>query len=133
MKEQDRCPKYSLAWNIQCELKKGHSGICANGGDGFYGQVPGEEPQHQQESKTKKSLNKHFQRFENRLKDHLPSRDIWEGRRLTEEEKEDIAIQEVRRELMEAVAYAMDISTPSIGYVAAELALFESWVKAREM
>lgn len=133
MEKANRCPKYSMAWNIQCELSEGHSGVCVNAGDGFYGQVPGEQPQqHEQESRTKKSLNRHSQRFESRMKVHLPSRDSWEGKRLSEEEKEKTAIQEVRREMMEALAYAMDISTPSIGYIAAELALFESWVKARE-
>lgn len=132
MAKGDRCPRYSMAWNVQCELKEGHTGMCVNHGDGFYGQIPSEPPPEQSVSKPEKALRRQHQRFENRLRAHLPTRNSFEGRKLSEEEKEEIAISEVRKELMEGVAYALDISSASVGGVAAELVLFESWVKARK-
>ena len=38
-----RCPKYSRAWNVHCELDAGHAGLCSNGGDGFSGYDPTKE------------------------------------------------------------------------------------------
>ncbi len=46
-----RCPKFSHAWNVQCELDKGHKGQCVNKGDGFHGYDPNEQPKEEEKEK----------------------------------------------------------------------------------
>jgi len=135
MKKKDRCPKWSMAWNIQCELKKDHAGMCDNAGDGFFGRDPSEEKDQYNQNiianNAQAALRSFEKVFQDKLQTHQPKRRHWEGRLMDDAEMDEEAIREMRAEYMASVALALSFGSNHSRAVG-ELALFESWVKARQ-